>query len=104
MTAFHARLAGSVGELSELLLAAEHAVDIAADALIRGRTDVKALIGKGDYGFTTVVDREIERLVRTRLREDAPGIPFFGEEEGGAVLLSDARLATRPDRRDGELR
>jgi myo-inositol-1(or 4)-monophosphatase len=90
MTASHARLASSVDELSELLLAAEHAVDVAADALIRGRTDVKALIGKGDYGFATAVDVEIERLVRERLREDVPDIPFFGEEEGGAGLMSDA--------------
>lgn len=90
MTASQTSLADSTGELSKLLFAAEHAVDIAADALVRGRTHVKALIAKGDYGFATAVDVEIERLVRARLHGDAPGIPFFGEEEGGAGLMSDA--------------
>jgi myo-inositol-1(or 4)-monophosphatase len=78
------------GELSRLLFAADHAVDIAADALARGRAHVKALIDKGDYGFATVVDVEIERLVRAHLRREAPQIPFLGEEEGGAGLMSEA--------------
>jgi len=90
MTASHARPADSVGELSELLLAAEHAVDIAAEVMVRGRADVRVLIDKGDYGFATVVDVEIERLIKARLKELTPEIPFFGEEEGGAGLLSDA--------------
>lgn len=78
------------GELSRLLFAAEQAVDIAADTLVRGRAHIRALIDKGDYGFATVVDVEIERLVRAYLREQAPEIPFLGEEEGGADLMSEA--------------
>ena len=78
------------GELSRLLSAADHAVDIAADALTRGRAHVKALIDKGDYGFATVVDVEIERLVRAHMRQETPQIPFLGEEEGGAGLMSEA--------------
>jgi myo-inositol-1(or 4)-monophosphatase len=76
-------------ELSSLLFAAEQAVDRAASAMTRGRAHVRALIDKGDYGFATVVDVEIERLVRGFLREHAPEIPFLGEEGGGDELLSD---------------
>ena len=65
-------------------------MDIAADALIRGRAHVRALIDKGDYGFATVVDVEIERLVRAHLQKETPEIPFLGEEEGGAGLMSEA--------------
>ena len=79
-----------LGELSSLMFAAERAVDIAADAMTHGRGHVRALIDKGDYGFATVVDLEVERLVRAHLREHAPDIPFFGEEEGGEDLMADA--------------
>lgn len=77
-------------ELSRLFFAAQHAVDLAAAALTRGRAHVRALIDKGDYGFATVVDIEIERLVRDYLHEQTPGIPFLGEEEGGEGLMSEA--------------
>jgi myo-inositol-1(or 4)-monophosphatase len=77
-------------ELTRLLFAAEHAVDIAAGAVGRGRAHVKALIDKGDYDFATVVDIEVERLVRAHLHHEAPGIPFLGEEEGGEGLTSEA--------------
>ena len=77
-------------ELSRMLSAADHAIDIAADALTRGRAHVRALIDKGDYGFATVVDVEVERLVRAHLRETTPEIPFLGEEEGGEGLMSEA--------------
>jgi myo-inositol-1(or 4)-monophosphatase len=83
-------MSGGDGELSGLLFAAERAVDVAAAAVIRGRAHVKALIDKGDYGFATVVDVEVERLVRARLREETPWIPFLGEEEGGEGLMSEA--------------
>ena len=73
-----------------LLFAAEGAVELAAGALTCGRGHVRALIDKGDYGFATVVDVEIERLVRAYLAEHAPGIPFLGEEEGGEGLRSEA--------------
>jgi myo-inositol-1(or 4)-monophosphatase len=70
--------------------AAEGAVDLAADALVRGRDRVKRLIDKGDLGFATVVDLEIERLVRGYLRELTPEIPFLGEEGGGSGMMADA--------------
>ncbi len=65
-------------------------MDLAADALTRGRAHVRSLIDKGDYGFATVVDIEIERLVRGYLSEQAPEIPFLGEEEGGHALMSES--------------
>jgi myo-inositol-1(or 4)-monophosphatase len=76
--------------VSTLLAAAERAVDEAAAALVEGRDRVKALIDKGDYGFATVVDVEIERMVRERLRAETPQIPCLGEEEGGAGISSEA--------------
>jgi myo-inositol-1(or 4)-monophosphatase len=82
--------------LPTLLFAAEHAVDIAVEAMLRGRVHVKALIDKGDYGFATVVDVEIEQLVRARLRREAPDIPFLGEEGGGEGLMSEALWVLDP--------
>jgi myo-inositol-1(or 4)-monophosphatase len=76
-------------ELTRLLFCAEHAVDLARDALIEGRAHVRALIDKGDYGFATVVDIEIERLVHSYLRDRTPEIPFLGEEEGGAGAMAE---------------
>lgn len=73
-------------ELSQALFAAEQAVDAAAALMVRGRAHVRALIDKGDYGFATVVDVEIERLLRKRLAAATPDIPFLGEESGGAGL------------------
>jgi myo-inositol-1(or 4)-monophosphatase len=78
------------------LAAAESAVEFAADALKGGRTRLKSLIDKGDYGFATVVDVEIEELVRSRLRADFPDIPFLGEEEGGADLTADSLWVLDP--------
>ena len=77
-------------ELSRALFAAEHAVDQAAAEMVRGRSHVRALIDKGDYGFATVVDVAIERLVRAELMKEMPDVPVLGEEEGGASLESDA--------------
>ena len=72
---------------SQLLPAAEGAVERACKALVAGRAKVRALIDKGDYGFATVVDVEVEELVREHLRRETPGIPFLGEEEGGEGLM-----------------
>ncbi len=68
-----------------LLLAAEHAVDLGARTLRRGRSHIGALIGKGDRDFATDVDRHIESEIRASLAEATPEIPFLGEEEGGAT-------------------
>jgi len=72
------------------MFTAERAVDIAAAAMIRGRSHIRALVDKGDYGFATVIDVEIERLVRAHLGKETPGIPVLGEEEGGGALESEA--------------
>ena len=66
-----------------LLLAAEHAVDIGARILRRGRSHIGALIGKGDRDFATDVDLHIESAIKSSLAAAAPGISFLGEEEGG---------------------
>lgn len=69
---------------AELLLTAEHAVNLGARLLRQGRAHVGALIGKGDRDFATTVDVAIEQAVKEALREALPEIPFLGEEEGGA--------------------
>jgi myo-inositol-1(or 4)-monophosphatase len=66
-----------------LLLAAEHAVDLGARTLRRGRSHIGALIDKGDRDFATDVDRRIESEIRASLVQATPEIPFLGEEEGG---------------------
>jgi myo-inositol-1(or 4)-monophosphatase len=70
----------------EALLAAERAVSAGARMLGQGRSHVGALIAKGDRDFATAVDVAIEEAVREILAEELPGIPFLGEEEGGARL------------------
>ena len=64
-----------------LLLAAEHAIDIGARTLRRGRSHIGALIGKGDRDFATDVDLQIESEIKAALAEATPNIPFLGEEE-----------------------
>jgi myo-inositol-1(or 4)-monophosphatase len=68
---------------ARLLLAAEHAVDVGARILRQGRSHIGALIGKGDRDFATDVDLRIESEIRASLMQDAPQIPFLGEEENG---------------------
>ncbi|MBK5115567.1 MAG: inositol monophosphatase [Thermoleophilia bacterium] len=77
-------------ELSRALFAAEQAVDLAAAEMVRSRSHVKALIDKGDYGFATVVDVAIERIVRAQLSKEMPEVPILGEEEGGVEVASEA--------------
>ena len=67
----------------ELLLAAEHAVDIGARIFRQGRAHIGALIAKGDRDFATSVDLQIESAIRTSLATATPAIPFLGEEHGG---------------------
>ena len=68
---------------ARLLLAAEHAVDVGARILRQGRSHIGELIGKGDRDFATDVDLRIESEIRASLTQDAPQIPFLGEEENG---------------------
>jgi Inositol monophosphatase family len=81
---------------ARLLLAAEHAVDIGARILCQGRAHIGALIGKGDRDFATDIDLHIETEVRASLAEVTPGIPFLGEEEGGALEREEARWVLDP--------
>ncbi len=84
------------GDLSRELFAAQRAVDTAAAAFIAGRSHVQTLIDKGDYGFATVTDVEIERLVRVQLGQETPEVPLLGEEAGGASLESEAAWVLDP--------
>lgn len=70
---------------ARLLLAAEHAVDIGAQILRRGRAHIGALIAKGDRDFATDVDVRVEESIKSALRDATPEITFLGEEEGGSA-------------------
>jgi myo-inositol-1(or 4)-monophosphatase len=74
------------------LLAAERAVSAGARMLRQGRSHVGALIAKGDRDFATAVDVGIEEAVKEMLSGQLPGIPFLGEEEGGAAVLEQGLL------------
>ena len=65
-------------------LAIQAMMDEAADLLRRGREHMGVVVAKGDRDFATAVDVEIERALRERLTVLTPGVPFLGEEEGGA--------------------
>jgi myo-inositol-1(or 4)-monophosphatase len=80
----------------ELLLAAEHAVDIGARIFRQGRAHIGALIAKGDRDFATSVDLQIEAAIRTSLAKATPVIPFLGEEHGGDGQLSDTQWVLDP--------
>lgn len=79
-----------------MLLAAERAIDLGADLLRRGHSHVGALIRKGDRDYATETDLAIERAVKEALAAEAPGIPFLGEEEGGADLDADTLWVLDP--------
>jgi myo-inositol-1(or 4)-monophosphatase len=79
-----------------LLLAAEHAVDIGAGTLRRGRSHIGALIGKGDRDFATDVDLRIESEIKASLAQATPEIPFLGEEEKEEEALGEARWVLDP--------
>jgi len=80
----------------QLLLAAEHAVDIGARILRRGRSHIGGLITKGDRDFATDVDLRIESAIRGSLAEVVPKIPLLGEEEGGGEDVGGARWVLDP--------
>ena len=81
---------------ARLLLAAEHAVDIGARTLRRGRSHIGALIGKGDRDFATDVDLRIESEIKVSLAEATPEVPLLGEEEDDAGQLKGARWVLDP--------
>lgn len=79
-----------------LLLAAEHAIDIGARTLRRGRSHIGALFDKGDRDFATDVDLRIESEIKASLAEATPNIPFLGEEEDGGGGLAGPRWVLDP--------
>jgi myo-inositol-1(or 4)-monophosphatase len=67
---------------TDMLLAAERAVDLGALLLRQGRGHMGALIPKGDRDYATDVDVRIEEAMRAALDGVLPGVSFLGEEEG----------------------
>jgi myo-inositol-1(or 4)-monophosphatase len=68
---------------TDMLLAAEQAMDLGAGLLRQGRRHLGALIPKGDRDYATDVDVRIEEAMRAALDGVLPGVSFLGEEEGG---------------------
>lgn len=81
---------------ARLLLAAEHAVDVGTRILRQGRAHIGALIGKGDRDFATDIDLHVETEIKASLAETSPGIPFLGEEGGGALERGAPRWVLDP--------
>jgi len=79
-----------------VLLAAERAVDVGAQILMRGRAHIGALIGKGDRDFATDVDFHVETAMRESLASTTPEIGVLGEEEGGSQDLEGVRWVLDP--------
>src|SRR5687768_3180517 len=62
----------------------EFVAELAREA---GRTALAATAGmrselKADRSYVTNVDREVERLIRSRLEAEFPGCGYYGEETG----------------------
>ncbi|MFE9968947.1 inositol monophosphatase family protein (plasmid) [Streptomyces sp. NBC_01724] len=65
-------------------------LDLARSVTAQAESQIRALTpgqitAKGDRDMVTDVDLAIERQARDTLLHDAPGIGFFGEEEGGST-------------------
>lgn len=77
-------LVAAVSDRSELLEAAVRAARVGGDIVVAARfgegsrAEAKA---PGDY--VTATDHASEEAIRDSLARDAPGVPFFGEEQGG---------------------
>ena len=80
----------------ELLLAAEHAIDIGARIFRQGRAHIGALIAKGDRDYATSVDLQIESAIKTLLSDATPRIPFLGEEAAADGHLCDTQWVLDP--------
>lgn len=65
---------------ADLLIAAQEAVDLAAEIVRRMRPGM--LTSKGDRDMATEVDFAVERRVRAFLSDRTPDVAFLGEEEG----------------------
>ena len=71
------------------LLEVERAIDDASRLLLEGQGKMDTVIAKGDRDFATSLDFEAERMIRARLQQLAPDIPFLGEEDGGPAPASE---------------
>jgi myo-inositol-1(or 4)-monophosphatase len=81
-------------DFDSLMSTATSAVDIASTIAKTHAPDV--LRPKGDRDMVSDVDIQIERAVRTYLRQQAPAVSFLGEEEGSAGGISDLLWALDP--------
>jgi myo-inositol-1(or 4)-monophosphatase len=77
-----------------LLTAALRAMDTAAYIAKHHKTGIAH--SKGDRDMVTDLDIEIERVVRARLKQDAPDIAFLGEEESPASSTKNLTWALDP--------
>lgn len=75
---------GVPSDRSDLLEAAVRAARVAGDIILNARSEHNGppdAKGPGDY--VTVTDNASEEAIRDFLERAAPGVPFFGEEQGG---------------------
>ena len=76
------------------LTAALRAMDTAAYIAKHHKTGIAH--AKGDRDMVTDLDIEIERVVRARLKQDAPDVAFLGEEESPASSTKNLTWALDP--------
>lgn len=70
-------------DLEQLLVAADSAARAGGEVVRTRFGDTVAPHEKGPGDWVSEVDTESERVIRRALAESAPGLPVFGEEEGG---------------------
>lgn len=70
-------------DLDALLTVAERAARAGGEVVRGAFGDVRDVRAKGPGDWVSATDTASERAVRAALLDGAPGIPVFGEEEGG---------------------
>jgi myo-inositol-1(or 4)-monophosphatase len=70
-------------DLDRMLAAADDAARAGGAVVSERFRDTIAPREKGPGDWVSEVDTESERVIRAALAESAPGLPVFGEEEGG---------------------
>lgn len=69
---------------TDLLAAAVRAVRVGGDIILTARARaIEAAEAKAPGDYVTATDHASEEAIRDSLARDAPGVPFFGEEQGG---------------------
>ena len=71
-------------DLDELVRVAEAAARAGGDIVLAGFDDPSNVREKSPGDWVSDVDTSSERAIEALLADAAPGIPFFGEETGGA--------------------